>query len=183
MVNLSLVPAILAICMCLSCPTINGVPRSKPVPDEDPVSDSDSFSRLCSNPRGSCEFENKVVRDTVYLSCSENRTCACDRYEYIADVPSWDIKWSPERKECRIGLSGPCGYSEGLRISCQEGLECLEGRCRDPSQLRKNPLNYYCNESIDCLEGLICRVTSFYFSATKTCVKPETKGLEGFEDY
>ena len=163
----------LFVTICISITITTGIPT--------PTQETNHFNRPCSTSPD-CEFQNGIVRDTVYLSC-ENKVCSCDRFRYIADVPAWDLQWNPQTQECKIALSGPCGTSKGLKISCQAGLECLEGRCRDVGQLRKNPLNYSCNENIDCQEGFACKVTSFSFSAQKTCVTPETKVLEGFEDY
>jgi hypothetical protein len=136
------------------------------------------FSRSCSNSQD-CQFTNGVVKNTVYLNC-EDDVCVCERLRYITDVPAWNLKWNG--KECAIAESGPCGENQGLKLVCQEGLECLEGRCRDSTKIHGTPLNHSCNENIDCQEELVCKVTGFYFSITKSCVKPETPALSGYDD-
>jgi hypothetical protein len=143
--------------------------------------DGDGRANRSCQSQDECIFQNKVIDTPVYLTCSpEFGSCVCKTRVSIAigggdgNIADWGLEPTAEG-DCLISQSGPCGQDQdqGLELKCQAGLQCLEGRCRDPlTGIRRIPRGQLCHENIECQEGLICKVLKvFSFYTESYCVE------------
>ena len=139
-----------------------------------------SWNRSCYS-HDDCYFQNPIIEDIVYLLC-ESGKCSCKTRIHIGNttIPDWSLHTnssttsSQTERECLISQSGPCGKDRGLELKCQAGVECIEGRCRDPrTGVRRIPQGQLCHESIECQIGLECKLLKqFSFYTESYCVQP-----------
>lgn len=122
------------------------------------------FHRTC-NSSYDCNFEN--AKSTVFLSCYDGN-CLCQNLPYpVLDVAHYPVRIS--QGKCFVSYNAPCGTSNGLTLFCESGKECIEDRCRTPSNLRSRPLGYLCDEDIDCQNGLKCLFQEHSFPLVSRC--------------
>ncbi len=121
-----------------------------------------TFERTCINDND-CDYEILNVRDRVFLACKEGK-CQCrnpSNYLLHQDIPLYSVRVLND--ECVASDNVPCGTSDGIKLVCEDGRTCIEGRCRRPSQIRSSAKGFYCDEDIDCQEGLKCVLTFYNF--------------------
>ncbi|ODM97253.1 hypothetical protein Ocin01_09427 [Orchesella cincta] len=114
------------------------------------------FSRQCPTGGDACKFtSSESPGNALYFKCRENNICFCSRGVAPADVLVWPVQWSNE--ECQVGKGGPCGDENGLTVNCMPNLSCVQGRCRNPSELHGGSFHQSCNDDLDCQSGLKCQ--------------------------
>ena len=127
-----------------------------------PTPTGTQFHRTC-NYNGDCTFLG-----SVFLSC-ENNVCVCENTRHrMMDIAFYPVKL--DSGKCTVGSNAKCGTSDGLTITCEDNIPCVQGRCR--KEIHTRPLNYYCEDDIDCEEGLVCRPAQDSFPPSKYCENP-----------
>lgn len=118
------------------------------------------FSRQCSQSKdksNSCKFTSPdSPGNSLYFKCRENDICFCARGTAPADVLVWSVAWEVDTQKCLVGKGGPCGNDNGISVYCMSGLDCIQGRCRNSSEIHNGQVNQFCNDDIDCRPGLAC---------------------------
>jgi len=114
------------------------------------------FSRQCPTGGEDCRFTAADSSgNSLYFKCRENNICFCSRGIVPADVLVWPVQWSSD--ECQVAKGGPCGDDNGLTVNCMPNLSCMQGRCRNPSELHSGTSHQSCNDDLDCQPGLRCQ--------------------------
>jgi len=154
------------------------------------------FNRACESYED-CVFYNETLEvpspfndPSVSFVCdTEAGSCACRSAVVLTDnKPLWDLRWSMSEErnqaECQIGPNGPCGFDRGLHLHCAgRGLKCIDGRCRQETQLRKLGQGTLCHDSIECELGLVCQMTKWHYFYTESKCLPPTNHQEVIESH
>lgn len=122
----------------------------------------------CLKP-GQCEYMNSVDSQML-ISC--NGKCTCLSSHQVMDKASWEVSW--DGKLCNIGQYGPCGPSldNTMFMGCQDELQCIQGRCRNPASLGSTLNGGPCYDNIDCKNGLVCKLDRFSSFCTVNNLMP-----------
>lgn len=117
------------------------------------------FSRRCSFGKKDCQFTSRDSPDnSLYFKCRENDICFCSRGSAPENELVWPVTW--EDGKCLVGKGGPCGDDKGLTVGCMHTLSCIQGRCRNSSEINNGNLHQNCNDDVDCISGLSCHEPS-----------------------
>jgi hypothetical protein len=141
------------------------------------------FGRACpSGQDGDCLFQPDVVSlnsssSPVYMKCKKGTEffCTCGSSSSIPERElMWPLEWEVSSSKCLVGKGAPCGQDKDLTLHCKTPFECLQGRCRNSTEIHLGGENAFCGDDLDCKEGLKC-MESRVPTAVKTrrCYTPQ----------
>jgi len=118
------------------------------------------FGRQCSTDTD-CIFNPKTSPGSIYLKCKpasdgNGGFCTCGSGSIPDKELMWPLEWDTVSQKCLVSKNALCGEHDGLQINCKSPFECLEGRCRNSSEIHSFQENKFCQDDLDCKEGLKC---------------------------